>query len=65
MIDVGTVGLIRAGAVQVRPGIAAFTERGVTFTDGSTAAFDAVILATGYRPAIAALLPESTTMTDE
>jgi cation diffusion facilitator CzcD-associated flavoprotein CzcO len=65
LIDVGTVRLIRGGAVQVRPGIAAFTASGVTFTDGGTEAFDAVILATGYRPAIAALLPDSAAMTDD
>ena len=36
--------------VQVRPGIERFTEQGVLFSDGRAEAFDAVVLATGYRP---------------
>lgn len=58
VIDVGTVPLIKAGAVRVFPGIAHFTPTGVTFTDGRTEAFDAVVLATGYDPALARLLPQ-------
>jgi cation diffusion facilitator CzcD-associated flavoprotein CzcO len=49
-IDVGTVRLIKQGLVQVRPGIERFTEQGVVFTDGWSDPFDAVVLATGYRP---------------
>ncbi|MGH6647666.1 flavin-containing monooxygenase [Aquabacterium sp.] len=49
-IDVGTVQLIKKGLVQVRPGIGQFTEQGVVFTDGRAESFDAVVLATGYRP---------------
>ncbi len=43
---------IRAGRIDVFPGVASFTERGVRFTDGSTREFDDVILATGYRAAL-------------
>ena len=49
-IDVGTIALIKQGLVQVRPGIERFTEQGVVFNDGRAEAFDAVVLATGYRP---------------
>jgi indole-3-pyruvate monooxygenase len=49
-IDVGTIKLIKQGLVQVRPGIERFTDHGVTFTDGRAEDFDAVVLATGYRP---------------
>ena len=35
----------------------AFTPEGVSFRDGRSEAFDAVILATGYRPGLQALLP--------
>jgi len=59
LIDVGTLALIRRGQVPVYPGLARFTAEGVVFTDGSQAAFDAVILATGYRPAVHAFLPEA------
>ncbi|RZI84547.1 MAG: NAD(P)/FAD-dependent oxidoreductase [Rubrivivax sp.] len=49
-IDVGTIKLIKEGQVQVRPGIARFTDDGVVFTDDRAEGFDAVVLATGYRP---------------
>ncbi len=55
LIDVGTVDLIRKGHVQVRPEIERFTRDGVVFAGGEEARFDAVILATGYRPAMAFL----------
>jgi indole-3-pyruvate monooxygenase len=56
LIDVGTIGAIRRGAIRVRPGIDAFTADGVRFLDGTTAVFDAVILATGYRACVDAFL---------
>jgi cation diffusion facilitator CzcD-associated flavoprotein CzcO len=52
LIGFHLVDAIRAGAIQLKPGIAGFMERGVHFTDGSEAEFDRVILATGYRAAI-------------
>jgi putative flavoprotein involved in K+ transport len=42
---------VRAGRVEVRPTAVGFTEDGVRFADGSDAAFDVVVLATGFRPA--------------
>jgi indole-3-pyruvate monooxygenase len=48
LIDVGTVKLIREGHVKVYPGIARLTEGGAVFVDGSEAAFDAIVMATGY-----------------
>jgi len=36
----------------VHGGVSRFTEHGVVFDDGSEVAFDAVVLATGYRPQI-------------
>jgi cation diffusion facilitator CzcD-associated flavoprotein CzcO len=56
-IDVGTIELIRSGRISVRPGIEAFTQDGVRFVDGRGEAFDAVILATGYKPAVESLFP--------
>jgi hypothetical protein len=52
LIGFNLVDEIRAGRVQVRPGIALFTRTGVRFTDGTDASFDDVILATGFRPAL-------------
>ena len=58
LIDFGTIALIREGKIGVRPGIARFTGTGVEFTDGSITDYDAVILATGYRAALAELLAD-------
>lgn len=46
---------IRAGRVQVRPGIDTLIRNGVRFTDGREEQFDDVILATGFRPALGML----------
>lgn len=57
LIDVGTVKLIREGRVRVRPGVERFDGRTAVFEDGARDAYDAVVLATGFRPGIARLLP--------
>jgi len=57
VIDVGTLAMIKAGRIAVKPGVQTFTAQGARFTDGSHEAYDAVILATGWRPAIQALFP--------
>lgn len=48
---------LRAGTIQLRGGLAGFTESGMHFADASEAPFDAVILATGYRAAVGPLGP--------
>jgi len=58
LLDIGTVAAIRAGTIEVRPGIERFEDEAVVFTDGASAPFDAVILATGYRPDLRPLLPD-------
>jgi hypothetical protein len=67
LLDVGTLKLIRQGVLKVRPGLERFTERGVVFEGaggaierlgggGEEATYDAVVLATGYRPAVGEFL---------
>jgi indole-3-pyruvate monooxygenase len=56
LIDVGTIQLIKRGRIAVCPGIERFTQDGVAFTDGTRREFEAVILATGYRPRVDAFL---------
>ena len=65
LIDVGTIKLIKRGQITVRPGIERFTEEGVIFTDGQPGRFDAVILATGYRPRVNAFLEGASVAYDE
>jgi putative flavoprotein involved in K+ transport len=55
LIGFHLVDAIRAGAIHVKPAIDRFTCGGVRFADGSETPFDDVILATGYRPAVALL----------
>ena len=52
---------VRNGRIQLRTGIAAFTDAGVRFTDGTEERFDRVILATGYRAALGVLGTLTTT----
>jgi len=56
LIDVGTIGAIKRGEIAVKPGVARLTVGGAVFADGSEAAFDAVVRATGYRPALEELV---------
>jgi cation diffusion facilitator CzcD-associated flavoprotein CzcO len=65
VIDVGTLARIKSGEIVVHPGIERFTPRGVRFTDGREAAFDAVIFATGYRPDLERLFPQTPLALDD
>ena len=56
VIDLGTLDQIKAGNITVVPGIERVNRQTVAFTDGSERSFDAVILATGYRPGLAPVL---------
>jgi indole-3-pyruvate monooxygenase len=56
LIDIGTLALIRKGAITVRPGIARLDRDEVVFADDTRGRFDVIILATGYRPGVAAFL---------
>jgi cation diffusion facilitator CzcD-associated flavoprotein CzcO len=57
LIDIGTLARIRDGSIKVRGGIARLTADGVVFADGRQEAFDAIILATGFRPDLRLLVP--------
>jgi lysine/ornithine N-monooxygenase len=52
LIGLALADALRAGAIQLRGGLTAFTTEGVRFRDGSEQPFDDVILATGYRAAL-------------
>jgi hypothetical protein len=58
LIDVGTVDLIRRKIISIKPAISRLTASGVVFADGQDAAFDAVILATGFRTGLELLLED-------
>ncbi len=58
LLDIGTMDHIKAGRITVHGEVERFTDSGVVFTDGATLDVDAVVLATGYRPALEDLLPD-------
>ena len=65
VIDVGTVRRIKAGQIAVRPAIDRLEDDTVVFSDGTTGRFDAVILATGYKPVLEELLGDRGDILDE
>jgi cation diffusion facilitator CzcD-associated flavoprotein CzcO len=56
LLDIGTLARIRDGSIKVRGGIDHFTPDSVVFSDQGSQEFDAVILATGFRPDLRELL---------
>jgi cation diffusion facilitator CzcD-associated flavoprotein CzcO len=65
LIDVGTVDLIRKGRIHVRPDIRELTPAGASFTDSSEGAYDAIVLATGFRSGLEAFLLRASEVLDE
>jgi len=65
LIDVGTVDLIRCGAVRVVKGVAAVEASEVTFDDGARHRFDAIVFATGYRAKLGDFLEDAPAVTDD
>jgi cation diffusion facilitator CzcD-associated flavoprotein CzcO len=64
LIDVGTIRLIRKGEIRVRPDIRELTAGGAIFTDGAPAQYDAIVLATGFRPRLDAFLDRAGAVLD-
>jgi len=58
LIDIGTLDKIRDGSIKICGGIDRLTPDGVVFADGESRKFDAIILATGFRPDLRQLMPD-------
>jgi cation diffusion facilitator CzcD-associated flavoprotein CzcO len=58
LIDVGTLDKIRDGSIRICGGIDRLTPDGVVLADGRSEKYDAIILATGFRPDLRQLLPD-------
>ncbi|XP_078148649.1 putative indole-3-pyruvate monooxygenase YUCCA11 [Carex rostrata] len=52
VVDVGTYDRIKTGEIQVLPSLTSIEGNMVTFSNGKTHHFDAIIFATGYRSVI-------------
>jgi cation diffusion facilitator CzcD-associated flavoprotein CzcO len=57
LIDIGTLARIRDGSIVIRGGIDRMTADAVVFADGVEEKFDAIVLATGFRPDLRRLIP--------
>lgn len=64
LIDIGTIDRIRSGRIAVRGGITRFDGATIWFEDGTGEAYDAVILATGFRPAVGEFVQSQTEILD-
>jgi hypothetical protein len=58
LFDIGALAKIRDGAIKVRGAIDHFTTDGAAFSNAAFERFDAVILATGFRPDLRKLAPD-------
>lgn len=63
LIDIGTVKLVREGHIQVLGDIREMSETEITFDDGHSRDFDAIIAATGFRPGSDFLLAPQSELT--
>ena len=61
-VDDGFVRALKAGRVTMKPGVDRFEGPSVRFADGSACTPDAVICATGYRPALTSLVGHLVTL---
>ena len=59
LIDVGTLDAIRDGRIKLRGDVAYFSRENVGFRQSPAERFDAIILATGFRPDLRSLLPDA------
>jgi cation diffusion facilitator CzcD-associated flavoprotein CzcO len=55
VIGLGLIEAARAGRITIQPGVERFEPAGARFADGTSHPFDAVVLATGFRPALGPL----------
>ncbi len=58
LIDIGTLDKIRDGFIKICGGIDRLARDGVVLADGECKKFDAIILATGFRPDLRQLIPD-------
>lgn len=65
ILDIGTIAQVKAGRIRVLPAVREVQPDRVRFVDGRTESFEAIILATGYRPALDRLIDGFEHISDE
>jgi indole-3-pyruvate monooxygenase len=65
ILDVGTIAQVKAGRIRVVPAVHEVLPDRVRFVDGRIEAFEAIILATGYRPGLERFIDGFESISDE
>jgi cation diffusion facilitator CzcD-associated flavoprotein CzcO len=65
VIDVGFLGVLKAGLVTVRPALERLSRDGAVYADGSSEEVDVVVAATGYGTGLESVLREVTGLLDD
>jgi len=65
IVDIGTIKAIKAGKIKVVPAIKSVDKNGVHFENGDYHDFDAIIMATGYRPHVEKLVERGEELLDK
>ena len=65
VIDVGFLGVLKAGRVQVRPALERLTSAGVEYSDGASETVDVVIVATGFGTGLERMLGDVQGVVDD
>ena len=65
VIDVGFLGVLKAGQVTVRPALERLTRDGVQFADGSSEEVDVVVVATGFGTGLESVLRDVPGVVDD
>jgi hypothetical protein len=64
ILDIGTIAQVKAGRIRVRPAVQDVLPDRVRFADGRTEAFEAIILATGYRSGLERFIDDFESISD-
>ncbi len=64
MLDIGTVAMVKAGRIQVRPAVQKVLAGSVRFVDGRVEPYEGVVLATGYDTGLGGFIEAFETIAD-
>ena len=65
LIDIGTIAAIKKGSITVKPAVVHLVPAGAVFADSTEGAYHAVVMATGYRPALAEFIDVPGVLADD
>ena len=65
MLDIGTVAMVKAGRIKVRPAVQQVLPGSVRFADGREEPYEGIVLATGYDTGLAGFIHGFETIADQ